>query len=199
MTITELVEMAERIHDTEGHNLGSNSTRETRNAFWMRIIGCAHFGHPVYNLTPDPRWHVKDAGGGRPMSDDTAVLMPSREAWDCIPGAGSNGYRFEADAIGVLPSVQHVYAPTRPSGSGAVPKPEPPKPSASYPDEGTFWKAFQERMRKAYSDKGRTFPDPNDSDAFRRFSRCGFDIGQGMEPQKAADKHINELRQELGV
>lgn len=199
MTITQLVEMAERIHDTEGHNLGSHSTRDTRNAFWMRVIGCAHFGHPFYNPAPDASWHVKDAGGGRPMSDDTAVHLPSREAWDCIPGAGADGYRFEADAIGVLPAVQHVYAPTRPSGSGPAPKPEPPKPSVSYPDEATFWKLFQVRMQQAYKDAGRTFPDPHDADAFRRFSRCGFDIGQGMEPQRAADKHISELRQELGV
>jgi hypothetical protein len=152
MTIDQLIEMAERIHDTEGHNLGSNSTRDTRNAFWMRVIGCAHFGHPVYNPAPDASWHVKDAGGGRPMSDDTAVHLPSREAWDCIPGAGAGsydpnqsnrdehgvrvpGYRFEAHALGVLPAAQHVYAPERPNGSG-VPAPAPmptPPPMATQP------------------------------------------------------------------
>ena len=216
MIIEELVTMAERIHDAEGFDLGAASTRESRNAFWMRVIGCAHFGHPVYNPAPDASWHVKDAGGGRPMSDDTAVHLPSREAWDCIPGAGAGsydphqfnrdehgvrvpGYRFEAHALGVLPAAQHVYPPSSPSGSGPAPTPAPPKPTVTYPDEPTFWLAFQDRMRKAYSDKGRAFPDPNDADAFRRFSRCGFDIGQGMDPQRAADKHIAELRQELGV
>ena len=84
--------------------------------------------------------------------------------------------------------------------NGVVVPPVPPVAGApAYPDENTFWKAFQERMRKAYSDAGRTFPDPNDPDAFRRFSRCGFDIGRGADPMKSADKHISELRAELGV
>ncbi|MFN0314775.1 MAG: hypothetical protein ACKVQA_07045 [Burkholderiales bacterium] len=148
MTITELVAMAERIHDAEGVNLGASSSREQRNAFWARAVGCAHHGHPVYNLKADPRWHIKDAGGGRPQSDDVAVSMPSREAWDCIPGAGSDGYRFEADAIGILPMGQNVYPPAKPAGSGAVVPPVQP-PQATQPpgreealDEQKFLHAY---------------------------------------------------------
>jgi hypothetical protein len=75
----------------------------------------------------------------------------------------------------------------------------PPTLKPAYPDENTFWKAFQASMRTAYTDAGRTFPDPNDADAFRRFSRCGFDIGTGMNADAAAAKHISELRKDLGV
>lgn len=203
MTIDELVDMARRIHDAERVNLGASSTRGQRNAFWERVIGCAHWGHPVYNLRPDPQWHCKDPDGpgGRPQSDDVVVSMPSRSAYDCIPGAGADGYYFEEPMPFTLPADQFVFVPSKPSGhSGTDPIPpvaQPPKPA--YPSEPVFWKAFTEAVRKAYSDKGRTFPDPNDADAFRRFARCGFDIGCGMEPQKAADKHIAALRQELGV
>ena len=77
--------------------------------------------------------------------------------------------------------------------------PESPKPAPVYPSESTFWQAFQVRVRKAYRDKGRVFPDPNDADSFRPFSRCGFEIGVGMDPQQAADKHIAELRSALGL
>ena len=41
MNIEELVDMAEWIHNDEGYNLGASSTRDERNAFWMRVVGCA--------------------------------------------------------------------------------------------------------------------------------------------------------------
>lgn len=83
---------------------------------------------------------------------------------------------------------------------GAEPEPLPPQtlPGFPYPDESTFWKAFQDRVKAAYNSVQRPFPDPNDSDAFRRFSRCGYDC-RTQEPQAMADKHIQELRQELGA
>jgi hypothetical protein len=69
----------------------------------------------------------------------------------------------------------------------------------AYPDEPTYWKQFQNDMIAAYEDAGRAFPDPNDPDAYRRFSRCGYDIGFGLDPALAARKHIAELKQELGA
>lgn len=203
MTITQLVDMAKRIHDAEGWNLGAASTRETRNIFWMRVIGCAYWGHKDYNQYPDRQWHMKDpdGDGGRPHSDDVAVSMPARNFWDCIPGAGGDGYRFEATFEGVLPLDQFVFIPMVPKGGGGdAPKPIPVPPVSvyPYPDENTAGKAFQERVRKAYSDAGRAFPDPNDADAFRHFQRYGFSAHEMPEAQ-AADKHINELRSDLGL
>ena len=37
MTITQLVDMARRMHDAERVNLGASSSREYRNAFWERV------------------------------------------------------------------------------------------------------------------------------------------------------------------
>lgn len=119
-------------------------------------------------------------------------------------GANTPGYMAEPLPGGVVPTV--------PGCTGPLPEPEPepeppPQLHRSYPDENTYWKGFQDRMKRAYNDAGRQFPDPNDSDAFRRFSRCGFDIdftinpatGRPLTASEAADKHIAELRRELGL
>lgn len=124
----DLVALAKRVHDAEGMNFGASSSRDQRNAQWERIVGIAHHGHPTYNRTPDPRWHIKRASAGRPPSDDVAVLMPSREFWDFIPSSGADGYRFEVSGShGALPLDQIVYAPRVPDG-GSVGQP-PPGPS----------------------------------------------------------------------
>ena len=131
MTIDALVQMAESIHDAEHWDLGAGSSRDTRNAFWARVIGCAHHGHPRYNLVPDPQWHLKNAGAGRPQSDDVAVSMPSRQYWDCIGGAGAQGYKFIASGYpNPLPADQEVYPPPVPQGTspGAPPVPPPNPP-----------------------------------------------------------------------
>ena len=128
MTIQDVVAIAQRIHDAEGVNLGAGSTREYRNAFWARAIGIVHHGHATYNPTPDPQWHIKDGGNGRPQSDDVVVSMPSRQYWDCIPGAGATGYSFRAQGPEILPGDQNVYPPPIPAGGGGVVT--PPGPSA---------------------------------------------------------------------
>lgn len=73
-----------------------------------------------------------------------------------------------------------------------------PVPTFPYPDENTQGKAFQDRVDQAYADAHRPFPDPNDRDAFRHFMRYGYSSHEMPEPQ-AADKHIAELRAQLGV
>src|SRR3990167_4963225 len=127
MTITDLVHVAEAIHNAEGYDLGKSSNREYRNAFWARVIGVVHHGHPLYNPAPDSRWLLKREPNG-PQSDDVAAFWPSREAWDCIPGAGADGYWFEAQYLGVLAPHQVIYAPPMPEEYGPVDPPDPPPP-----------------------------------------------------------------------
>ena len=134
-----VAQIAKTVHDAEGWRLGSASTRDTRNEFWARVIGIVHFGHPVYNPTPDPSWCLKDGGGGRPQTDDVATKCATREFWDCIGGVGANGYEnnFRCNGHGAerLPSVQNVYPPPKPSGGGSgsggggTPLPAPPQPA----------------------------------------------------------------------
>ena len=82
-----------RIHNELRIDLGSRSSREFRVDFLFAAVAAIHYGHPRFNPAgPDPSWCVKDAGAGRPPSDDVLVLCQSRDAWDLIGGAGANGY-----------------------------------------------------------------------------------------------------------
>lgn len=99
-------------HDVSGADLGSRSTRESRIAFLFSAVALVHFGHPTFNaLGGDRDWCVKDAGSGRPPSDDVLVSCSSRDAWDLVASAGADGYAFHLDYIGRLPSDQNVYPP----------------------------------------------------------------------------------------
>ncbi len=194
MRIDQLVEMAERMHDDEGWDLGSASTRETRNQFWARVIGCAHHGHPRYNPNPDKQWHLKKADASRPQTDDVATSMPSRSYWDCINGVGQDGYEFAVNAHSEpLSPSQIVYAPPVPAGS--APGPQPVQP---YPDEVAWWGGYYEpEVAKLYQQAGKPFPDS--SAAFRWFTRVAYDIRNGMTKEAAAAKHLADLRAALGL
>lgn len=67
-----------------------------------------------------------------------------------------------------------------------------------YPDEPTTIAAYQSRVKATFEEASRSFPDPLDSDAFRWFTRYGYSCREMPEPS-AADKHIRELRAELGL
>lgn len=100
------------IHNTLRIDLGSRSSREFRIAFLNAAVAAIHYGHPRFNAAgPDPSWCVKDAGGGRPQSDDVLALCHSRDAWDLIASAGANGYFFHTDYLGKLPGFQNIYPP----------------------------------------------------------------------------------------
>lgn len=66
-----------------------------------------------------------------------------------------------------------------------------------YPDEPTTVKAYLDRVRAVYADAGREL-NPNDPEASFWFTRYGFDCGKMPEPQ-AADRHLAELRDALGL
>lgn len=115
ISTSEAASIIRSVHDGEGWNLGGSSSRETRIAFLQRAVGMVHYGDSRFNRGgPDSNWCIKDAGGGRPISDDVIVRCNTRESWDLIVGAGGNGYSWHSDYIGILPSNQNVYPPPRP-------------------------------------------------------------------------------------
>ncbi len=108
----EALDIIIRIHNDLRIDLGSRSSREFRIDFLFAAVAAIHYGHPRFNPAgPDPSWCVKDAGGGRPPSDDVLVLCRSRDAWDLIGSAGANGYFWAPHYLGSLPGNQNVYAP----------------------------------------------------------------------------------------
>lgn len=114
IAIDEVLSLIVGYHDGTGANLGSNSSRDSRNAFFASAIANVYYGHVRWNPKgPDNSWCIKDGGSGRPQSDDVVVQCQSRDAWDTIGGVGGNGYRFHLDYIGRLPNDQNVYPPPR--------------------------------------------------------------------------------------
>jgi hypothetical protein len=122
------------------------------------------------------------------------------QAVDFITGAGGPHPRpgWGVDSNG--PIYKHVdwLDPTHHvAAAPAAPAPQP-MPSFPYPDENSSGMAFQARIKQAYADAGRPFPDPNDAAAFRHFVRYGYSAHE-MPERLAADKHVAELRAQLGV
>lgn len=112
ISLQEALGIIRRVHDELRWDLGGRSSRDQRVEFLFSAVGAIHYGHARFNPTgPDPLWCVKDAGGGRPPSDDVLVRCDSRDAWDLIGGAGGNGYSFHLDYLGRLPNNQNVYPP----------------------------------------------------------------------------------------
>lgn len=112
--IGEAFDIIVDVHDTLRYDLGSRSSRDYRIAFWSTAVAAIHYGHQRFNPKgPDPGWCIKDAGGGRPISDDVVVRCGSRDFWDLIGGVGANGYFFRIVYDGRLPGSQNVYPPPR--------------------------------------------------------------------------------------
>lgn len=189
--------VVERVYHAGNYNL---VTEEGQAAFVDAVVMALH--------AHDKRWgHLKKNPGQSNIhghAEDAALYLSD------TPGQ-STAVDFIGGAGGPAPVVQ--WNPDQPRYSKSDwldPKdhdtlqqpPAPPVPPAAptfpYPDENTVVKAYQERIRKAYSDAGRSFPDPNDSDAFRHFVRYGYDCRSMPEPE-SANKHIAELRAALGI
>ena len=188
-----------------GFKPDATSTRQSRINFLQATV--KRFCSPLLAM--------KRADSGRPISDEVVVyLQPGpeyRTFSDFLISGGTSAWRLSDHLDGTLEVAQPLVNPLTlgllpegifaPTAAGCVPPAPvpPPTPPAvhPYPDEATYWKAFQDRVRQTYGAFDRAFPDPNDPDAFRRFSRCGYDIRDGLAPAAAADKHIAELRAEL--
>jgi hypothetical protein len=168
-----------------------------------------------------PLLSMKRGSPTRPISDEVVVYVRTREFRDFLRSGGTANYEvILRDETEVLPTDQPLVnpldlstlsepisaVPTVPGCSGTpIPEPTPtptpvppPAPSFPYPDEPTVVKAYQDRDKATYKEAGRQFPDPNDSDAFRHFARYGYSCKSMPEPD-AANKHIAELRADLGL
>lgn len=112
MSAREALNILIRVHNELRYNLGSGTTRDSRVQWLWTGMAAVHYGHYKFNPSGgDRQWCVKDAGGGRPPSDDVMVRCNTREAWDVVGGAGANGYGFHLDYLGILSNEQNVYPP----------------------------------------------------------------------------------------
>jgi hypothetical protein len=118
---------------------------------------------------------IAGAGGPNPQPSWAAVGGPSPGAW------------VKPQPVGTIPPV------VKPCPD---PKAHEPKPPVPYPDETTFWRAYELAVVEAYRARGREI----DSQSFRWFTRVAHDIAaHRMNPEEAAAKHLQELQRALAA
>jgi hypothetical protein len=71
----------------------------------------------------------------------------------------------------------------------------PPPTTQPYPDEATWWTALFEEVDRLYGLANHT----HDLGTFKWSVRTAYDIGAGMDKEKAKAKHLAELRAALGL
>lgn len=191
MTIPDFRHVPKKLFDTGLFDL---KTHEGQGAFVDACISTMHgidknFGH----LKKKPgqtqvHGHAEDATLYK-FSDGTALAV------DFIGGAGGPNPQ-PAWGVG-----EHVYKHSdwlEPTQHVAAPVDHRTNQSFPFPDENSSGKAFLARIKQAYTAAGRPFPDPNDHEAFKHFVRYGYSAHE-MPELEAADKHVAELRAQLGV
>lgn len=147
---------------------------------------------------PAAGWGTKSGGNGRPPSTDVICTRAPFVGYDVLVSQGTPEQSL-AKYPEPLDLSGQTFIPVSPVNHlGAAPVPVPPPVGYPYPDEATTVAAYQARVKSTYAEAGRTFPDPNDMDAFRWFSRYGSSCREMPEPD-AANKHIRELRDGLGL
>jgi hypothetical protein len=149
----------------------------------------------------DPLWGTKQADSGRPQSTDCICTKVPFLGYDVIISQGTPQQYLASfpEALNLTGQIFIVVEPFNHLGEAPpTPTPIPPPTSFPYPNEPTTIKAYQDRVKATYNEAGRQFPDPNDSDAFRWFTRYAYDCSRMPEPD-SANAHIKELRTELGL
>jgi hypothetical protein len=143
---------------------------------------------------PNEGWGTKQADPGRPQSTDCICTENPFIGYDVIISQGAPDQHLAHMPDGIELTGQ-IYLPVNPVDhlSGDIPGQVYP-----YPDELTTGKAYQDRVKATYTEAKRAFPDPADPDAFRHFMRYGYSCHEMPEPE-ASDKHIAELRTDLGL
>lgn len=156
MTEEDVFQIVKAAHELMDWRPNGSTSREQRNRWFEAAVAAVHYGHPVLNPGGgDLRWQIKNAGGGRPQSDDIVVHAPTRAYFDLISATGTDGYQW---GIGrhhdTLPAAQEVYPPSRESlhlfdtlgvpteptpepGPGPAPTPTPTPTPAPFPPEVT--------------------------------------------------------------
>ena len=143
---------------------------------------------------PAEGWGTKQADPGRPPSTDCICTQAPFTGYDVIISQGAPNQTLAHNPEPINLTGQ-VYIPVEAADHLTASAPAQAYP---YPDEPTTGKAYQDRVKATYAEKGLKHPAENDPDAFRHYMRYGYSCRYMPEPE-AADKHIAELRVDLGL
>lgn len=127
---------------------------------------------------------------------DASGKFPGLELIDLINGAeGPNPSLVWGDATQKTIDAGVPGGWVQSGGTTPIPVASSMQP---YPDENAWWGGvYEPAVAACYREAGSVFPD--NSAAFRWFSRCGWLIGSGMTKEAAMEKCIKELRAALGL
>jgi hypothetical protein len=142
------------------------------------------------------------------VSRDILMLAGSGRIFDCLIDSDGKatptwGEKTAIDPARFVPPIDSTvprpdlptHPLTEPLTQPLAPPLPPPPTTQPYPDEATWWTALFEEIDRLYGLANR----PHDLGAFRWSVRMAYDIGAGMDKEKAKAKHLAELRAALGL
>jgi hypothetical protein len=134
---------------------------------------------------------------GTPVSRDILMLAGSGRIFDVLIDAEGQAKPTWDEKTALSPSrfVPPVDSTIPIPDPPPPPPPPPPSLTPPYPDEATWWTALFEEVDRLYGLANR----PHDLGTFKWSVRTAYDIGAGMDKEKAKAKHLAELRAALGL
>lgn len=148
IAVEEAFSIIQNVYAAFGWEPNAATTREQRNQMLASAVAVVHYGHATLNPAGgDPRWCLKNAGGGRPQSDDVIVLSPTRQYWDIIGSSGASNWGWSLSGHSEpLPAEQQVYPPSERDLPGGTPVPGPDPGPGPGPEPGPTPPSETERL-----------------------------------------------------
>lgn len=141
---------------------------------------------------------------GTLISRDILILQGSGRIFDVLIDSEGKGTPTWGEKNALSPSrfvppvdstVQLPDIPTPPQTLTHPSQPATPAVTQPYPDEATWWTELFGEVDRLYGLANH----PHDLGMFRWSARTAYDIGTGMDKEKAKAKHLDELRAALGL
>lgn len=162
----------------------------------LNAVAWAHRAEGYGLLSKPTGAHCRQPQTGTPVSRDILMLAGSGRIFDVLIDAEGKAQPTWNEKTALSPS---RFVPPIDSTIPLPPQPPPPPPPPSltqpYPDEATWWTALFEEVNRLYGLANR----PHDLETFKWSVRTAYDIGAGMDKEKAKAKHLAELRAALGL
>lgn len=127
----------------------------------------------------------------------TPRTFPADFDFDLFKWWSRTGFDISAGLAANDAKVKHLRELEAALGIGQLPVDNSNVPAPGYPDENSWWNAFRYAVVVRYNAAGIHFPANYDFDMFKWWSRTGFTIGTGVEPDFAKRRHLAELRAAL--
>lgn len=131
------------------------------------------------------------------VSRDILMLKDSGRIFDCLIDAEGKATPTWGEKKALSPKLFVPAVDATIALPPVEPKPPVPKPDfpQRYPDEPTWWTALLDEIGALYAKKGEAF----NLGMFKWSTRIAYDIGAGMEKERAKAIHLAELKRALGL